>query len=87
MWLLMAENNGTVLSRICHIVLLVIIGVWQGVAMDSIKFHLGLPSVPCLTKGPAGGPPLKRVAQYYPTPYAMYPTQSNSLHHILSCVT
>jgi hypothetical protein len=33
-------------------------GVWQGVAMDSLKFH---PSPPCPTLlSPAGGPPLKR---------------------------
>jgi hypothetical protein len=35
-----------------------LVGVWQGVAMDSLKFHPGLPcpTPPC----PAGGPPLKR---------------------------
>jgi hypothetical protein len=33
-------------------------GVWRGVAMDSLKFHLGLP---CLTfLRPAGRPALKR---------------------------
>jgi hypothetical protein len=33
-------------------------GVWQGVAMDSVKFHSG---PPCLTLlRPAGRPPLKR---------------------------
>jgi hypothetical protein len=33
-------------------------GVWQGVAMDSLKFH---PGPPCPTHlRPAGGPPLKR---------------------------
>jgi hypothetical protein len=32
-------------------------GVWHGVAMDSLKFH---PSLPCPTLlRPAGGPPLK----------------------------
>jgi hypothetical protein len=33
-------------------------GVWHGVAMNSIKFHPGPPflALPC----PAGGPPLKR---------------------------
>jgi hypothetical protein len=35
-----------------------IMGVWQGVALDSLKFH---PSLPCHTQQrPAGGPPLKR---------------------------
>jgi hypothetical protein len=34
------------------------IGLWQGVAMDSLKFHLGL-LCPTLLH-PAGGPPLKR---------------------------
>jgi hypothetical protein len=33
-------------------------GVWQGVAMDSLKFHLGLACQTLLS--PAGGPPLKR---------------------------
>jgi hypothetical protein len=33
-------------------------GVWQGVAMDSLKFHPG-PPCPTLLR-PAGGPPLKR---------------------------
>jgi hypothetical protein len=33
-------------------------GVWQGVALDSLKFHPGLPC-PTLLR-PAGGPPLKR---------------------------
>jgi hypothetical protein len=33
------------------------IGVWQGVAMDSLKFHLGLPSPTLLH--PAGRLPLK----------------------------
>jgi hypothetical protein len=35
-----------------------IIGLWQGVAMDSLKIHPGLlcPTLPC----PVGGPPLKR---------------------------
>jgi hypothetical protein len=35
--------------------------VWQGVAIDSLKFHPGLPcpTFPC----PAGGPPLKRPIQ------------------------
>jgi hypothetical protein len=33
-------------------------GVWQGVAMDSLDFH---PCPPCLTLlRPAGGPPLKQ---------------------------
>jgi hypothetical protein len=33
-------------------------GVWQGAALDSLKFHLG---PPCLTLlCPAGEPPLKR---------------------------
>jgi hypothetical protein len=35
-------------------------GVWQGVAMYSLKFHLGLPCLPFLC--PAGGPPLKAVS-------------------------
>jgi hypothetical protein len=34
------------------------IGVWQGVAMDSLKFHLGLPR-PTLLR-PADRPPLIR---------------------------
>jgi hypothetical protein len=35
-----------------------VVGVWQGVAMDFLKFHLG---PPCLTLlPPAGVPPLKR---------------------------
>jgi hypothetical protein len=34
-------------------------GVWQGVAMDSLKFYLGLPC-PTLLR-PANGPPLKRL--------------------------
>jgi hypothetical protein len=44
-------------------------GVWQGVTMDSLKFHLG---PPCLTLlCPAGRPPLKRqgrqpAAVFYP---------------------
>jgi hypothetical protein len=59
-------------------------GVWQGVAMDSIKFHPGLPC-PILLR-PAGGsplnrpygcfwggPPAERAAVFYPfghpTPY------------------
>jgi hypothetical protein len=33
-------------------------GVWQGVAMDSLKFHLSTPSPTLLC--PEGGPPLKR---------------------------
>jgi hypothetical protein len=33
-------------------------GAWQGVAMDSLKFHPGLPCPTLLN--PAGGPPLKR---------------------------
>jgi hypothetical protein len=33
-------------------------GVWQGVAMNSLKFHLGL-LCPTLL-GPEGGPPLKQ---------------------------
>jgi hypothetical protein len=32
-------------------------GVWQGVAMDSLRYHLG-PLSPTLLR-PAGGPPLK----------------------------
>jgi hypothetical protein len=37
---------------------LLFIAVWQGVAMDSLKFHPGLP---CLNLSrPADGPPLKR---------------------------
>jgi hypothetical protein len=34
------------------------VGVWQGVAMDSLKFHPG-PPCPTLLR-PAGGPPPKR---------------------------
>jgi hypothetical protein len=34
-----------------------VMGVWQGVAMDSLKFHPGLPCLTLLC--PAGGPPLK----------------------------
>jgi hypothetical protein len=34
------------------------VGVWQRVAIDSLKFHLGLPC-PSLLR-PVGGPPLKR---------------------------
>jgi hypothetical protein len=34
-------------------------GVWQGVAMDSLKFHSGLPCH--ILVRPAGGPPLKRL--------------------------
>jgi hypothetical protein len=37
-------------------------GVWQGVAMDSLKFHLGLPCPTLLC--PAGRPPLKRPARW-----------------------
>jgi hypothetical protein len=33
-------------------------GVWQGVAMESLKFHLGLPCSTLLR--PVGGPSLKR---------------------------
>jgi hypothetical protein len=60
-------------------------GLWQGVTMDSLKFHPG-PPCPTLLR-PAGGPPLKRpcgLVAYlqgwwslpvvypfgYPTPYA-----------------
>jgi hypothetical protein len=32
-------------------------GIWRGVAIDSLKFHLGLPCPTLLY--PAGGPPLK----------------------------
>jgi hypothetical protein len=35
-----------------------IMGVWQGVAMDSLKYHQG-PPCPTLLR-PAGGPPLKQ---------------------------
>jgi hypothetical protein len=52
-------------------------GVWQGVAMDSLKFHSGLPCPPLLR--PAGEPPLKRPYSHFrsgpaypighPTPY------------------
>jgi hypothetical protein len=35
------------------------IGVWQGVAMDSLKFHPGLPCPTLLC--PVGGPSLKRL--------------------------
>jgi hypothetical protein len=34
------------------------LGVWQGVAVDSLKFHLGLPCPTFLR--PAAGPSLKR---------------------------
>jgi hypothetical protein len=34
------------------------IGVWEGVAMDSLKFHLGLPCPTLLS--PTGGPLPKR---------------------------
>jgi hypothetical protein len=48
------------------------VGVWQGVTMDSLKFH---PGPPCSTLlRPTGGPPLKPAALFYPfrhpTPYA-----------------
>jgi hypothetical protein len=56
-------------------------GVWQGVAMDSLKYHLGPPCPTLLC--PAGGPPLKRLygggpptghtacgRLLHPTPYA-----------------
>jgi hypothetical protein len=33
------------------------VGVWQGVVMDSLKFHLGQPCLSLLH--PAGGPPLR----------------------------
>jgi hypothetical protein len=63
-------------------------GVWKGVAMDSLKFHLGLPCPTFLH--PMGGPLLKRpydllqVASAilylfgHPTPYA-YASLSLSL--------
>jgi hypothetical protein len=38
-------------------------GVWEGVAMDSLKFHLGLPC-PTLVR-PAGWPPLKRPYRHF----------------------
>jgi hypothetical protein len=42
------------------------LGVRQGVAMDSLKFHPG----PILVR-PAGGPPLKQPSSFgHPTPYA-----------------
>jgi hypothetical protein len=43
-----------------------VIGVWQEVAVDSLKFHFGLSLSTFLR--PAGGPPLKR--PLHPTPYA-----------------
>jgi hypothetical protein len=59
-------------------------GVWQGVAMDSLKFHLGppCPTILCPVDGPPlkcsygrlkGGPLAECVAVYpfgHPTPYA-----------------
>jgi hypothetical protein len=36
----------------------VTMGIWEGVAMDSLKFHPGPPPCPTLLR-PAGGPPLK----------------------------
>jgi hypothetical protein len=49
------------------------VGVWQGVAMNSLKFYSGLPC-PALLR-PAGGPPLEqpygRLLPFeHPTPYA-----------------
>jgi hypothetical protein len=38
--------------------LLLLMGVWQGVAMDSLKFHMGLPC-PTLLR-PVGKPTLKQ---------------------------
>ena len=37
-------------------------GAWQGVAMDSLKFHLDLPRLTLLH--PAGGPPRKQLKAY-----------------------
>jgi hypothetical protein len=45
-------------TALVALLLILILGVWQGVTMDSLKFHLGLPR-PTLLR-PADGPPLKR---------------------------
>jgi hypothetical protein len=44
-------------------VLLLVMGVWQGVGMDSLKFHSGLPC-PTLLR-PAGRQPLKRIYSHF----------------------
>jgi hypothetical protein len=46
-----------------HLAAVMQIGVWQGVAMDSLKYHLGPPCLSFLR--PAGGPPLKRTYSHF----------------------
>jgi hypothetical protein len=57
-------------------------GVWHGVAMDSLKFHLGLSCSTLLR--PAGEPPLER-------PYGRFwgglPTGWASCGHLLPLLT
>jgi hypothetical protein len=48
-----------VISQDLVITLLIPMGVWQGVAMDSLKFHLGRPCLTLLC--PTGRLPLKRL--------------------------
>jgi hypothetical protein len=55
-------------------------GVWQGVAMDSLKFHLGLPC-PTLLR-PVGGPPLNR---QYSRLRGGPPTGQMACGHLLPC--
>jgi hypothetical protein len=65
--------------RICTIDLFTTRAVWEGVSMDSLKFHSGLPCPNLLC--PAGGPPSKR-------PYGCFwgdpPTEWAVCGHLLS---
>jgi hypothetical protein len=51
--------------------LVLAMGVWPGVAMDSLKFHLG-PPCPTLLR-PAGRPPLKRPYGCFKGRAVLYP--------------
>jgi hypothetical protein len=63
----------------------VIMSVWQGVAMDSLKFPPALPFYALQDGRPA--------AVFYPfghssrhTPYACHPTITITLHHVIDVV-
>jgi hypothetical protein len=61
--------------------LILSMGVWQGVAIESLKFH---PGPPCLTLlGPAGGPPLVARPQGRRSAAVAYPfEQSKSYAYV-----
>jgi hypothetical protein len=72
----MVNSSNTNLSRELRIFVFSTMGVWQGLAMDSLKFHPG-PLYPTLLC-PVGRPPLKRLFQGWPARRASGLRQSST---------